>query len=84
MDEAMTEPHLGAEQRRALQMLASAGQNGATEAFMLAHGFWREMLAGLVLVGLTTVVTESIRAPDLTMKVERYRITAAGRRALEG
>ena len=38
MDVAMTEPHLGAEQRRALQMLASAGQNRATEAFMLAHG----------------------------------------------
>ena len=38
MDVAMTEPHLGAEQRRALQMLASARQNGATEAFMLAHG----------------------------------------------
>ena len=30
------------------------------------------MVAGLVLAGLTTVVTESIRAPDLTMKVERY------------
>ena len=58
------------EQRRALEILADAGQHGATEATMLAHGFWRDMLAGLVLAGLATVVTETIRAGGPTIKVE--------------
>ena len=57
----MTSPRLSAEQRRALQILADAGQNGATEALMLAHGFRREMLAGLVLAELATVVTRTTR-----------------------
>jgi hypothetical protein len=80
----MMDPNLGAEQRRALEILASAGQKGATEALMFAHGFWRETLAELLGAGLTTVMTESIRAQGPTIKVERYRITPAGRRALEG
>jgi hypothetical protein len=41
------------------------------------------MLAGLVLAGLTTVVTETVRSGGHTIKVERLRITDAGRRALE-
>ena len=49
---------------------------------MLAHGFHREMLAGLVLAGLATVVTETMRAGAATVKVERYRITDDGRAAL--
>jgi hypothetical protein len=72
---------LSREQRRALEILADAGQNGATEAIMLAHGFWREMLAELVLAGFAMAVSETIGP---TINVERYRITAAGRRALEG
>jgi hypothetical protein len=83
-DAAMTEPNLGAEQRRALEILVSAGQKGVTEAFMFAHGFWREMLEGLVLAGLTAVVTEPIRKRSPTIEVKRYRITAAGLRALKG
>ena len=71
------------EQRRALEILADAGSNGATEATMLAHGFWREMLAKLVLAGLATVMTETIRTGGPTIKVERYRITDDGRKALE-
>jgi hypothetical protein len=38
------------------------------------------MLAGLVLAELATAVTETI---GLAIKLERHRITAAGRRALE-
>jgi hypothetical protein len=45
---------------------------------MLAHGFKREMLAGLVLAGLATVVTETMRAGAATIKVERNRITGGG------
>jgi hypothetical protein len=43
------------------------------------------MLAGLVLAGLTTVVTETKMASrGLTTKIERIRITDNGRRAIEG
>jgi len=40
------------------------------------------MLAGLVLAGLATVTTDTMRAGATPIKVERYRITAAGRAAL--
>ena len=71
-------PRLDADQCCALALLAS-DEHGETEALMLALGFRREMLAGLVLAGL---VTETMRAGGATMKVERYRITDAGRDAL--
>jgi hypothetical protein len=76
------QPRLSAEQRRALMLLAKI-PGGATEATMFAHGFWPEMLAGLVLAGLATVTTKFVRAGGPVMKVDRYRITAAGRRAVE-
>jgi hypothetical protein len=74
---------LTAEQQRALVLLAR-NTHGATEALMLAHGFRREMLAGLVPAGLATVVTETMRAAARTVKVERNRLTDDGRKALEG
>ncbi len=73
---------LTAEQRRALGLLASDQRGGASEALMLAHGFYREMLAGLVQAGLATVVTETVKAATATIKVERYRIKDDGREAL--
>jgi hypothetical protein len=76
------QPTLSAEQRRALKLLARI-PGGATEATLFAHGFWRETLAGLVLAGLATVTTAFIRAGGPMMKVDRYRITAAGRKAIE-
>ena len=82
--QAMTSPRLSPEQRRALEVLADAGQNGATEALMLAHGFTRETLAGLVLADLATVVTRMMRVGGATtMKIDRYLITDDGRAALE-
>ncbi len=45
-------------------------------------GFKREMLAELVLAGLTIVVTETIQTATSTIKVERYYITDDGRKAL--
>jgi hypothetical protein len=41
-------------------------------------------LAWLALAGLATVVTETLRAVGPTIKVERVRITDAGRKAIEG
>ena len=74
---------LSTEQRRALELLGSI-PHGAVADLLLAHEFSCDMLAGLVLAGLATVVTETIRAGGPTIKVERYRITDAGTRALDG
>ncbi len=38
------------EQQRALEILADAGQNGATEATMLAYGFWARCWPNLCLL----------------------------------
>jgi hypothetical protein len=46
------------------------------------HGFEADILAGLVLAGLVTVVTETVRAGGPTIKTERFLITDAGRRAI--
>jgi hypothetical protein len=72
---------LTADQRRALRLLAN-DPHGATEALMQAHGFRGEMLAGLVLAGLATVTTDTMRAGAATIRVEKYRITEIGRKAL--
>ena len=80
----MAGPRLTDAQRRALEILDHSRQHGATEAFMLAHGLWRELLAKLVLAGFATVVTETIRTGGPPIKVERYRITDDGRTAIEG
>jgi hypothetical protein len=50
---------------------------------MLAHGFSRELISGLVLFGLATVVTDTVRIGGETMEVELIVITDAGRRVLE-
>jgi hypothetical protein len=78
---ANTAMSLTAEQRRALTLLVSLDRGGVAGALMLAHGFRREMLAGLVLAGLATV---EMKAGARTVKVERYRITDDGRKALKG
>jgi hypothetical protein len=78
------ERHLRSERRRALQLLASSTRGATEDLLVLAHDFSRDMLAGLVLAGLATVVTETVRAGGPSLKVERYRITDVGRRMLEG
>ena len=72
---------LGRQQHRALGILAGA-RNGVTDAMMLASGFRPGVLANLVLAGLATVETETVQAGGPTIKVERFRITDAGRQAL--
>ncbi len=70
------------DQRRALRLLADVPR-GIAESLMLAHGFSRELIAGLVLAGLVTVVTDTVRIGGETINVELVMITDAGRRALE-
>ena len=68
------------EQRRALKMLADAPRGVREEMLVIMHGFSAEMLAGHA-----TVVTETKSAPrGVTIKVERIRVTDAGRRAFDG
>lgn len=78
------ERYLSLERRRALQLLAGSPRGVAAELLVLAHEFSRDMLAGLVLAGLATVVAETLNADGPTIKIERVRITDAGRRAIEG
>jgi hypothetical protein len=80
MGESPRKRHLGAEQRRALQFLASS-LFGVSEAIMFAQDFKRRMLASLIRAGLATAQRENIKA---SLAVGRIRITDAGRRALEG
>jgi hypothetical protein len=77
-------PHPSPEWRQALQLLARSPRGATEEVLVLGHGFSRDMLAMLVLAGLATVVTETLRADGPTIRVERVRITEAGLRALEG
>jgi hypothetical protein len=71
------------ERRRALELLAS-DPYGVTEELMLAKWFTVTMLAGLVRDGLAIARRDVVKAATKTPKVERYCITDAGRRALEG
>jgi hypothetical protein len=61
-------------------MLADTPRGVSQEMLVVVHGLSAEMLAGLA-----TVVTETKSAPrGVTIKVERIRVTDAGRVALEG
>jgi hypothetical protein len=71
---------IGARQRRALLLLAGI-PFGATDAAISANGITRETLVCLIRAGLATAQRE-IKADGQT--VGRVRITAAGRRAIEG
>jgi hypothetical protein len=69
---------LTAEQRRALIMLAAAGQNGVPQRLLSAHGLNVAMIRGLVNRGLATKTRENVRA----VEIGKVWITEAGRAAL--
>jgi hypothetical protein len=69
-------------QRRALRQLADV-PHGIAESLMLAHGFSRELISGLVLFGLARVVTDTVRIGGETIEVELVMITDARRQVLE-
>jgi hypothetical protein len=73
---------LSAEQRRALELLAT-GPRGRTKTGLLTDGFDADMLTDLVSEGLATAQRETLRVGGRTIRVERYRITDAGRMAIE-
>ena len=50
---------------------------------MMAYGFSTAMLVGMACDGFVTVVVDTVRAGDRTIKVRRLRVTDAGRKAIE-
>ena len=74
---------LDLEQRRALQMLASSGPSGLTEAILLSHGFSIELLVGIVRAELAVVAIGTVRAGVSMITVVRFRISDAGLKAIQ-
>jgi hypothetical protein len=75
---------LGAEQRRALEILAATELHGCSGGTLLGQGFRVGMLADLVSDGLATAHRETMKAGKREAARVRIRITDAGRQALEG
>jgi hypothetical protein len=68
------ERHLGAEQRRALEILAAVGLRGCTGATLLAHGFTVDMLAHLVHDGVATAHRQTMRVGRRKVQFARMMI----------
>ncbi len=75
---------LSLSRRRALELLASSPDGATNELLVVVHGIGRDTIAGLVRTGLATARHESVRTGSKTIRVKRYRITSAGKMALEG
>ena len=75
-------PSLSVEQRRALEMLNRSPRSGCTNTLLLAHGFSLAMLIGLIRDQLVQVETKIVTGPGRKTEIVRFRITAAGRRAI--
>jgi hypothetical protein len=73
---------LTGEERRAIIMLAAAGQNGVYRRLLSAHGLNAAMIRGLVNRGLATTTREDVRAGDKLVEIGKVWITDAGRVAL--
>jgi hypothetical protein len=73
---------LTAEQRRALIMLAAAGQSGVSRRLLSAHGLNAATIRGLVSRGLAITMQENVRPGDKLVAIGKVWITDAGRVAL--
>jgi hypothetical protein len=65
-------------------LLARYPRGTIEDVLELGHGFSHETLATLVLNGLAMVMTETLSVDGATIKIERMRITDAGRRPIRG
>jgi hypothetical protein len=74
---------VSAEQRRALKMLADAGEGGSTLDMLVANGFPAELLADLVSDGLAMMQGETVKVDERTSEIIRVMITDAGLSAIE-
>jgi hypothetical protein len=80
----MTVIRISSEQERALKLLASSPHGVNEELLIRSHGFSRGVLASLVRRRLAAREREVMEAGGKTIEVIRLRITAAGRKAIEG
>jgi hypothetical protein len=72
---------LTADQRKALEMLAGCPQGVTEDVIVLAHGFERDMIGGLVRIKLATLQRQTVRAGGQLWKSAASRSrTPAGRR----
>jgi hypothetical protein len=79
----MPKAKLTTDQRRALAVIAGAGQCGATETLLVdVYSFGLAELAQLVYAGFATLSQQTMRGGGRTITVVRMRITDTGRRAL--
>jgi DNA-binding PadR family transcriptional regulator len=67
-----------------LKQEISLSRDGCTEAIIIAHGVTIPTIGKFVRDGLATATAERVVAGGKTMEVARVRITAKGRRALDG
>jgi hypothetical protein len=77
---ASEEPSLSREQRGVLALLANFPHGITEELLVLAHGFDRALIAGLLHEGLATVQREVVSSIEMV----RIKITDVGRTALGG
>jgi len=75
---------LSTEQRWALELLAGSPHGANEESLVLDHGFSRRLLPRLVSAGLATAQHKVVNTAGQSIPLCRFRITAAGRRVLEG
>jgi hypothetical protein len=73
---------LSADERRALDMLASAGHVGVTQSLLTLYGFHPSMVAELVGRGLASMGQDTVRGAGGLAEVVTIRITEAGQNAL--
>jgi hypothetical protein len=73
---------LGADQHRALDLLAKAGTRGCTETMMQAHGFKLYCNCRPGARRVASSAPEMVRVASKTIAVIRIRITDAGKRVL--
>jgi hypothetical protein len=78
----MTPPRRTDQRRRALAMLASAGQNGARRSLLIANRFGVPMINALVDEGLAILTYERAQIGGKFIDLAKVRITEAGRQAL--
>jgi hypothetical protein len=79
----MTVIRTSSEQRRTLALLASSRDGVSEELLVRGHGVSRAVLASLVRRRLVARERSVVMAGGKAIEVIRFRITAAGRRAIE-
>jgi hypothetical protein len=78
----MTVIRTSSEQQRALKLLATKPHGVNEDLLIRGHGFSRAVLASLVRRRLAAREREGVMTSGRSIEVVRFRITAAGRRAI--